>query len=72
MACAVVIEIAMNELLKLATEAALNEGRHKVWNRHIILALHDSPWLQELFGQSGMLQPAQFSIQQHRSRSSLK
>ncbi|KAH9511035.1 histone H2A-Bbd type 1-like [Dermatophagoides farinae] len=77
MACAVIIEIAMNELLHIATEVALDEGRHKVSCRHIISALHNSEWLQELFGQSGMLPPAEFSssdnqqrMQQRRSRSS--
>ena len=65
MGCAIVIEIALTELLQLATEAARNENKRRVGNRHIILALHNSLWLQELFGgQSGMLQPPTQAEQQ--------
>ncbi|XP_027199388.2 uncharacterized protein LOC113793504 [Dermatophagoides pteronyssinus] len=73
MGCAIVIEIALTELLQLATEAARNENKRRVGNRHIILALHNSLWLQELFGgQSGMLQPPTQAEQQLSSLSRTK
>lgn len=73
MGCAIVIEIALTELLQLATEAARNENKRRVGNRHIILALHNSLWLQELFGgQSGMLKPPTQAEQQLSSLSRTK
>jgi len=52
LACTIVIELVLEEILNLGKRAAMIADKGKISNRHIYLAIQSTDWLRELFHKS--------------------